>query len=126
MEFGRSNYFGAKGERVYRVGGYQVIKLNDRGCFGRRYFGVAGEPSVYEDGYSTCVMTYDEKGNKTEERYLGVDDSLTLSVLGYAFVQFRYNRKNLLISESYFDKNGEPTAKKRVLRGLSSGTVGAT
>ncbi len=62
--------------------------------------------------YAEERMEYDECGNMTKVKYLGIDGKLTLVQDGYAELRCEYDTRGNQTKESYFDVDGKPTLHK--------------
>ena len=75
------------------------------------YYDAAGAPMLRTDRlYAERKMSYDRNGNKTSERYYGLDGKPIIASYGYAGYIREYDGKNQLIKESYINVDDSPIA----------------
>ena len=104
-------WLGADGNPV-EAGGY-VMRIchynSDNELESENYYDEAENPMLRTDKlFAERRMTYDDNGNKTSERYYGLDGKLTISSYGYAGFEHEYDEKDRLVKESYIGLDGGP------------------
>lgn len=73
------------------------------------YFDESGLPATRYDGAHCWIAEYDERGNRTLERFLGTDSKPKKIREGYAELRLTYDDQGRTISTRYFDELGVAT-----------------
>ncbi len=70
-------------------------------------FDAKGRRRLHEKGFSSLTCRYDDRGNKTEEAYFGIDGNLCLIDEGYARVVSKYDGRGNRTEAVCLDANGK-------------------
>lgn len=72
-------------------------------------FDTNGQPAIDRSlGHHAWTKAYDARGNVTNQLYLGVHQRPTRIKSGYAEIRALYDRRNLVLTRSYFGPEGAP------------------
>lgn len=91
------------------------------------YYHLDGTPANFKkkQKYSKVVYSYDKNGNKIRQSYFGRDGRPCVPVptnkgiLGRATTLWEYNDDNKLLSERYYDENGNPVVTMAGYAGIT-------
>ena len=107
------SYYDTNGQPVETADGYasifSVFDENNR-CLSREYRDTSGNPAIHQRlKYAKVLYEYDAKGNRISETYLNEYLNPTAPQrweAEYAAVRWEYDEFDRIISEKYFDING--------------------
>jgi YD repeat-containing protein len=74
-----------------------------------RHFDTANQPTTDSDGAHGWDAEYDVQGNRTEERFVGIDGQPTLIKEGYSIACMTYDKLGRQVSMRFFDTTDQPT-----------------
>lgn len=115
-----TRYYDRKGRLTLRKDeGYAVVKntYDDYGqCTAQTYYDASGQlnPIIAKNQHCAGLRyKYDERGNKTDVKYLDLDENLMVRRdLGYARISMKYDDIGNKIEESYYDIWNNPAIDK--------------
>lgn len=96
--------------------GFHSIKseYNDKGFNTRsQVFGITGEPTYCQGGYSAVEFAYDENGYVTEQRYFDTESNPTPCTGNYAIVRITNTPYGSPLVIEYFDVDNKPTTNNK-------------
>jgi uncharacterized protein CbrC (UPF0167 family) len=109
-------YLGLDGERTCIADGYATVRMvyDASGKMIRKTFHGANGAAVLskKDSYHGWEAEYDEKGNKTAETYLGLDEKPMRMDDGYATMKSAYDARGNVIRQRFYGIKGEPVRHK--------------
>lgn len=74
-----------------------------------KYLDCDGKPSVNTKDYaSKSVLSYDHRGNLIKIENFDIEDKQCVCKSGYASIVYKYDNFGNLVSEAYYDMDGEP------------------
>lgn len=93
---------------------YSVVKYDDMGNpIEYSFHDSAGNPVEISQGAAIIKSEYDERGNKTEDRYYAADGSLTEDrVRGFAIVKYEYDKFGENCEVAFYGTDGKPKNEK--------------
>ncbi|MBQ8074344.1 MAG: hypothetical protein IJ231_11345, partial [Clostridia bacterium] len=107
-------YYDAYGNPTPCQGGYDEVRREyDEKLLTRIAYYLDGDPVADVNGCAVVKREYDENGLMTREAYYGLHDEAVLHTAnGYHRVEKTYLDKNHVLSEAWFDEQGQPVALK--------------